>query len=74
MLNNRQSYLDRLVDAGLVIEFSNIIVTKIIFPPSISRKVIIDATIGLMHTSDYDGHEIETLPDGSVRLTIHLDS
>ncbi len=73
-MKNRQSYLNRLADTGLVIEFSNIIVTKIIFPPSISREVIIDATIGLMHTSDYDGHEIETLPDGSVRLTIHLDS
>ena len=58
---------------GVKIEFHNVLMTRIIFPPAMPLVSTINAVISIMHISDYDCHEIETLADGSVRLTIHLD-
>lgn len=62
-----------LADSGVVIEAHNIFVTKVLFPSSMSREAIINAAISLTRTSSYDCHEIATLPDGSIRLAIHMD-
>ncbi|MDP3696980.1 MAG: hypothetical protein Q8R55_03000 [Candidatus Taylorbacteria bacterium] len=70
---NAREIID-LLDSGAVLECHNIFLTKVIFRPSMSREAIINAVISLTLTSDYDCHEIETLPDGSIRLTVHLDS
>lgn len=63
-----------LQNSGVVIEAHNIFLTKVLFPPSMSREAVINAAISLTLTSSYDCHEIETLPDGSIRLTVHMDS
>ncbi|MDP3792486.1 MAG: hypothetical protein Q8Q89_02025 [bacterium] len=70
----KKSLVENLRNSGAVVEFYNILMIRAIFPPSMSREQIINSAIGMALTSDYDCHEIETLPDDSIRLTIHLDS
>ena len=66
--------MDRLRSVGIIVEFHNILATRVVFPPSMSRKEIINETIGLALTLDYESHLIETLDDNSIRLTINSDS
>ena len=68
-----KSLVENLRNSGAVVEFYNILMIRVLFPPSISREAIINAVISVMSTSAYDCHEIETIPDGSIRLTVHLD-
>ena len=66
--------LENLRNNGAIVEHSNILMTRVLFPPSMSREQIIKSAISMVLASDYDCHEIKTLPDGSVQLTVHLDS
>ncbi len=69
-----EGYAGRLRDSGVVIEFHNILMIQVRFPSSMSREAIINASIGLALTTDYESHTIETFPDGSTRLTLNRDS
>lgn len=66
--------LNQLKSKGVIVEFHNIIATRVVFPPSMSRDEIINATIELVLSLDYECHTIETLEDNSIRLTISSDS
>lgn len=73
-MSSRESDISSLRDIGVVIEARNYYITRVLFPSSMSREAVINATITLVLTSDYDCHEIETLSNGSIRLTVHMDS
>ena len=70
----KKSLVENLRNSGAVVEHSNILMIRVVFPPSMSREQIINSAIGMVLAHDYDCHESETLPDGSVRLTVYLDS
>ena len=68
-------FINKLRNNGAIVERYNFFMTRVLFPPSMPREQMISSVIGMVLGSDhYDGHEIETLPDGSIRLTVHLDS
>lgn len=69
-----ETELNRLKSRGIIVEFHNILATRVVFPPSMSREEIINVTIGLVLTLDYECHIIETLGDNSIRLTVNSDS